>query len=160
MSSSGSAGSTAMSEDESYYASTHSTRTRPMMVNDLDSTMNTQFQDTMGSQEFDHSFTSSIRSQQSSSSMLSALSATHTSHTTHASHATMSDRPMNVEDLQHGERRLYKKPAVRPVQSHYVGVKNSSSRPNYSSVTQQNSLALNRPIYQIRRSNSYKHSHV
>merc|ERR1712137_127007 len=125
MSSSGSAGSTAMSEDESYYASTHSTRTRPMMVNDLDSTMNTQFQDTMGSQEFDHSFTSSIRSQQSSSSMLSALSATHASHTTHASHATMSDRPMNVEDLQHGERRLYKKPAVRPVQSHYVGVRNS-----------------------------------
>merc|ERR1719297_386954 len=105
----------------------------------------------MSSQEFDHSFTSSIRSQQSSSSMLSALSATH------ATNTIQSDRPMNVEDLQH-ERRLYKKPAVRPVQSHYVGVKNSSSRPNYSSVTQQNSLALNRPIYQIRRSNSYKHS--
>jgi len=160
MSSSGSAGSAAMSEDDSYYASTHSTRTRPMMVNDLDNTLNTQFQDTMSSQEFEHSFTSSIRSQQSSSSMLSALSATHASHASH-SHATMSDRTMNVEDLQHGvERRLYKKPAVRPVQSHYVGVKNSSSRPNYSSVTQQNSLALNRPIYQIRRSNSYKHSHV
>ena len=160
MSSSGSAGSAAMSEDDSYYASTHSTRTRPMMVNDLDSTMNTQFQDTMGSQEFEHSFTSSIRSQQSSSSMLSALSATHASHASSHATNTISDRPMNVEDLQHGERRLYKKPAVRPVQSHYVGVKNSSSRPNYSSVTQQNSLALNRPIYQIRRSNSYKHSHV
>merc|ERR1719439_442592 len=128
-----------------------------MMVNDLDNTINSQFQP-MGSQEFDHSFTSSIRSQQSSSSMLSALSATHTSHTSQHNQS-QSDRPMNVEDLQHGERR-YKKPAVRPVQSHYVGVKNSSNRPNYSSVTQQNSLALNRPIYQIRRSNSYKHSHV
>jgi hypothetical protein len=162
MSSSGSAGSAAMSEDESYYASTHSNRTRPMMVNDLDNTLNSSQFQPMGSQEFDHSFTSSIRSQQSSSSMLSALSATHASHATHASshQSQISDRPMNVEDLQHGERRLYKKPAVRPVQSHYVGVKNSSTRPNYSSVNQQNSLALNRPIYQIRRSNSYKHSHV